>query len=94
MSWYSARWTVEADDSVPSRPNVLKQSGQATFPVCLKNDTNLKNGFVEVKLKPVAGKNDQADGGVWRARDSDNYYVARANALEDSIRSHAGFLIE
>ena len=45
----SAKWSVEKDDSAPSKPNVLKQSGQATFPVCFKNDTNLKDGFVEVK---------------------------------------------
>jgi len=31
-----------------------------TFPVCIKNDTNLKDGFVEVKFKPVSGKEDQA----------------------------------
>ena len=41
-----AKWTIEADDTAPSKPNVLKQSGQATYPVCLKDDTSLKNGFV------------------------------------------------
>jgi len=46
----SAKWSVEKDDSAPSKPNVLKQSGQATFPVCIKNDTNLKDGFVEVEF--------------------------------------------
>jgi hypothetical protein len=43
----TAKWAVEKDDSAPSKPNVLKQSGQATFPVCFKNDTNIKDGFVE-----------------------------------------------
>lgn len=80
-----AHWSVEKDDTAPSRPNVLKQSGEATFPVCLKEDTNLKDGFVEVKFKPVAGKEDQAGGVVWRAKDADNYYLARANALEDNV---------
>ncbi|HYR89521.1 MAG TPA: family 16 glycoside hydrolase [Terriglobia bacterium] len=80
-----AKWTVEKDDSAPSKPNVLKQSGQATYPVCIKEDTNLKDGFVEVKFKPVSGKEDQAAGLIWRARDSNNYYVARANALEDNV---------
>src|SRR4051794_15427216 len=64
-----AKWTVERDDTAPSKPNVLKQSGQATYPVCLKDDTNLKDGFVEVKFKPVSGKEDQAGGLVWRAKD-------------------------
>ena len=81
----SAKWSVEKDDSAPSKPNVLKQSGQATFPVCIKNDTSLKDGFVEVKFKPVAGKEDQAGGVIWRVQDANNYYIARANALEDNV---------
>jgi len=81
----SAKWSVEKDDSAPSKPNVLKQSGQATFPVCIKNDTNLKDGFVELKFKPVAGKEDQAGGVIWRVQDANNYYISRANALEDNV---------
>src|SRR5450756_311490 len=54
-----AKWTIEKDDTAPSKPNVLKQSGEATYPVCIKDDTNLKDGFVEVKFKPVSGKEDQ-----------------------------------
>src|SRR5213596_3819046 len=80
-----AKWTIEKDDTAPSKPNVLKQSGEATYPVCLKNDTSLKDGFVEVKFKPVSGKEDQAGGVVWRGKDSDNYYIARANALEGNV---------
>ena len=79
------KWEVVADESAPSKANVLKQSGQATFPVCIKDDTRLKDGFVEVKFKPVAGKEDQAGGVIWRCQDADNYYVARANALEDNV---------
>ena len=79
------KWTVVADDSAPSKPNVLQQSGVATYPVCLKDDPSLKDGFVEVKFKPFAGKEDQAGGVVWRAMDADNYYIARANALEDNV---------
>ena len=81
----SAKWSVEKDDSAPSKPNVLKQNGEATFPVCIKNDTNLKDGFVEVKFKPVAGKEDQAGGVIWRVQDANNYYISRANALEDNV---------
>jgi hypothetical protein len=80
-----AKWTIEKDETAPSKPNVLKQSGQATYPVCLKDDTNLKDGFAEVKFKPISGREDQAGGIVWRAKDSNNYYVTRANALEDNV---------
>src|SRR5947199_5079936 len=81
----NAKWTIEKDDTAPSKPNVLKQSGTATYPICFKNETNLKDGFVEVKLKPISGKEDQAGGVVWRLKDANNYYVARANALEDNV---------
>src|SRR6266699_3330664 len=80
-----AKWTIEKDDTAPSQSNVLKQSGQATYPVCFKDDTSLKDGFVEVKFKPISGKEDQAGGVVWRCKDKDNYYIARANALENNV---------
>src|SRR5881396_2839102 len=51
-----AKWEVVADESAPSKPNVLKQSGVAIYPVCIKEDTSLKDGFVEVKFKPISGK--------------------------------------
>lgn len=81
-----AKWSVEKDDTAPSKPNVLKQSGAADYPVALRDDASLKDGFVEVKFKPVSGQEDQAGGVVWRAKDSDNYYIARANALEGNVR--------
>jgi 3-keto-disaccharide hydrolase len=80
-----AKWAVVADDTAPSKPNVLKQSGQATYPVCIKDDTSLKDGFVEVKFKPISGREDQAGGLIWRAKDVNNYYIARANALENNV---------
>ena len=79
------KWAVVAADSAPSKPNVLKQSGEATYPVFFKDDTSLKNGFVEVKFKPVSGTKDQAGGVIWRCQDANNYYIARANALEDNV---------
>lgn len=80
-----AKWSVEKDLNAPSKPNVLKQSGEGTFPWCVKKDTSITDGYVEVKFKPISGKEDQAGGVVWRWKDGDNYYVARANALEDNV---------
>lgn len=80
------KWTVERDDTAPSKPNVLKQSREATYPVCLLDNSSLKDGFVEVKFKPIFGEEDQAAGVIWRAKDADNYYIARANALENNVR--------
>jgi len=80
-----AKWAIAQDETAPSKPNVLKQSGQATYPVCLKDDASVRDGFVEVKFKAISGKEDQAGGVVWRAKDANNYYIARANALENNV---------
>src|SRR4051812_16561464 len=45
------KWTVEAEPTAPSKPNVLKQSGQATYPVAIKTGASIRDGFVEVKFK-------------------------------------------
>jgi hypothetical protein len=79
------KWTVESDPTAPSKQNVVKQSGRATYPLLLKDDSNIKNGFVQMKFKAIAGAEDRAAGLVWRAKDANNYYVARANALEDNV---------
>jgi len=81
----SPQWAVIADPKAPSAPHVLQQSGSGTFPWCVKKDTSLADGFVEVKFKPISGREDQAGGVVWRWKDGDNYYVARANALENNV---------
>ncbi len=47
-----------ADESALSKPNVLKQSGEAAYPISFKKDTHLKDGFVQVSFKLVAGKED------------------------------------
>jgi hypothetical protein len=79
------KWTVESDETAPSKSNVLKQAGWATYPLLLKNHTSIKDGFVEMKFKAIAGSQDRAAGMVWRAKDANNYYVVRANALEDNV---------
>ena len=81
----SPKWAVEADSTAPSKPNVLKQSGQGTFPWCTKKDVAISDGFVEVKFKPMQGSEDRAGGVMWRFKDGDNYYIARANALENNV---------
>jgi hypothetical protein len=80
----SPRWSVERDATATSAPNVLKQSGKGAFPWCVM-DASLADGVVEVKMKPLSGREDQAGGLVWRWKDGDNYYVARANALENNV---------
>lgn len=79
------RWAVVADATAPSKPNVLQQSGSGSFPYCVLPKASVENGFVEVKFKAISGREDQAGGVVWRWKNGDNYYVARANALENNV---------
>src|SRR5436853_5687079 len=79
------KWTIEQDKTAPSNSKVVKQSGRAAYPLLLKDDTDIKDGFIQLKFKAIAGSEDRAAGLVWRARDANNYVVVRANALEDNV---------
>jgi hypothetical protein len=79
------KWVVIRDSTAPSVPNVLYQSGEGTFPWCVIPRVSLTDGFVEVKFKSLSGKIDQAGGLIWRFKDVNQYYIARANALENNV---------
>jgi hypothetical protein len=82
-------WVVKEEPSAPSDRKVLAQtSADATsyrFPLCVYEQVTAKDVVASVKFKPVSGKVDQAAGIVWRYRDKDNYYIVRANALENNV---------
>jgi hypothetical protein len=79
------RWMVETAADAPSKPNVLRQSGVGDFPWCALQNEWIENGFVQVTFKPLSGRRDQAGGVLWRWKDGNNYYIARANALENNV---------
>ncbi|MGH7944336.1 MAG: family 16 glycoside hydrolase [Opitutaceae bacterium] len=81
----AAKWEVVRDDDTPSGSNVLKQSGEATYCWAAKTDVAIKDGFAEVKFRPISGKEDQAGGLIFRVQDGNNYYVVRGNALENNV---------
>ena len=83
------KWTVEKDPTAPSAPNVLKQLGKGDFPWCVKNDVSFADGFIEARFKPVSGQEDQAGGLIWRWQGANDYYIARANVLEQNIEIFA-----
>ena len=56
------------------------------FPLAIYTQISTKNCEVTIRFKAVAGKGDQAAGIAMRVIDADNYYVVRANALEDNVR--------
>src|SRR5215471_3192101 len=85
-----AEWVVQQDSSAPSPPNVLAQiSTDKTdyrFPLAIADEGTFKDIDVSVKFKAVSGQVDRAAGLVFRLKDANNYYIVRANALEDNYR--------
>jgi len=83
-------WVVKEESSAPSGGKVLAQTStdqtDYRFPLCVYDPFAAKDVEVSVKFKAVAGKVDQAAGLMARFQDKDNYYIVRANALEDNVR--------
>ena len=84
------KWVVRIDSTAPAGDHVLAQvdtdDTDDRFPVAVADAPVLKDLRLEVRCKPVSGKVDQACGLVFRYRDENNYYLTRANALEDNVR--------
>lgn len=82
-------WTTKSDPTAPSAPNVLRQTGafkSPDYPRVIVKSLTFTDVTVRVHCRPEKGEIDRACGIVFRAKDSDNYYLARANALEDNVR--------
>jgi hypothetical protein len=83
------RWGVVAAPDAPSKPNALAQldadSTDYRFPVAVVEISSFKDVSLSVSCKPISGQVDQGCGLVWRFKDPDNYYLVRANALEDNV---------
>jgi hypothetical protein len=84
-----SQWAVVADTTAASGRAIEQTSQDRTdyrFPLAIYKPFSARNADVVLRFKPVAGKIDQAGGIALRLRDADNYYVMRANALEDNVR--------
>jgi hypothetical protein len=82
-------WRVVQNPSASNRRVIAQTSADPTdyrFPLAIYQRVSVKNVDVQVRFKPVAGKVDQAGGIVVRLATPDDYYVVRANALEDNVR--------
>ena len=84
------KWVVRTDPSAPAGDHVLAQvdtdDTDYRFPVAVADAPALKDLRLDVRCRQVSGKTDQACGLVFRYQDENNYYVTRANALEDNVR--------
>jgi hypothetical protein len=83
------QWQVIKDAATRGKPKVLAQlssdAAQSRFPLAIYREASIRDGTISVSFKTVSGRIDQGAGLVWRFVDVDNYYVARANALEDNV---------
>jgi hypothetical protein len=82
---FSGVWSIRAEEDAPSKPNVLCQSASAEFPALSLSDKIYTDLDMTVRFKTISGKDDQAAGIIFRVQDKDNYYILRANALEDNV---------
>jgi len=84
------RWEIVKDLSAATQPYVFAQVSADTvrdrYPLAIFNDATFRDGEISVRIKPVSGHYVQAGGLVWRYRDQNNYYLARANALEKNVQ--------
>jgi hypothetical protein len=82
-------WKIALESTAPSGPNVLRQGGafkNPDFPRVIVKDLTFTDLTVRVRCQPESGSTDRACGLMFRLKDSDNYYVTRANALEGNVR--------
>jgi hypothetical protein len=85
----SGDWKVVADDTAPSKPQVLAQvakNDDLAFNVLMLQKFQGRNVDVQVKFRTVAGQLDQGCGIIWRAKDAKNYYLCRYNPIEANMR--------
>jgi hypothetical protein len=80
------RWgVVRADEGGQALAQLSSDRTPQRFPLAILTAQSLRDGAISVRFKPISGRVDQAAGLVWRYRDDNNYYVVRANALEDNV---------
>lgn len=82
-------WRVVSDPTTTGQTAIAQTSTDTTgyrFPVAVYQPVSAKDVDVLIRFKPVGGKVDQAGGIAVRLTTPDDYYVARANALEDNVR--------
>jgi hypothetical protein len=65
---------------------LLGKGAEHAYKVVLVQGTTATDLDLRVSFLPISGKADMGGGLIWRATDDRNYYLARANPLEQNIR--------
>ena len=86
----AGNWQVLATDRAKSPPHVFAQvmgkGAEHAYKVVLIKEVIASDLNLEVSFLPIQGQADMGGGLIWRAADDRNYYLARANPLEQNIR--------
>jgi hypothetical protein len=82
---FSGTWSIRAEGDAPTGPNALCQTASARYPAMVLSDKIYTDVTVSTRFKPVSGSEDRAAGIIFRVQDQDNFYILRANALEDNV---------
>jgi len=79
------KWVVQAEGTNKYLAQVDPNNTRSRFPVAVVSDVAAADVDLSARFKPVSGRVDQAAGLVWRFQNEDNYYIVRANALENNV---------
>jgi hypothetical protein len=84
-----AQWILVRDETAQgglALEQASRDKADYRFPLAIYKPFSGANVEVRVRFKPVAGAVDRAGGIAVRLTTPDDYYVVRANALEDNVR--------
>ena len=80
------KWTFAAG-TWERRAGALAQTAETQpWAVAILEDKTFADVDVTVRFRPISGKEDASGGVIFRAKDAKNYYLVRANGLEDNFR--------
>jgi hypothetical protein len=79
------KWVVLAEGGNKYLAQVDPDSTRSRFPVAVVSDVTVTDVDLSARFRPISGRVDQAAGLVWRFQNEDNYYIVRANALENNV---------
>jgi hypothetical protein len=85
----SPEWEVRREQTSTENRHVLARmspSADSAHPaLALLNSMSLRDGELSVRVKPVAGARARSGGLIFRYRDPENYYLARADAVKQDV---------
>ncbi len=81
----NTEWKIVNDKGNKVLAQLSKNNPNYHFNDVVFTGLEAKNVELSVKLKGFQGKMDRGGGFIWRFKDRNNYYVVRANPLENNV---------